>query len=73
MCVRACGFNTMVPLLILHIECAVGLTTFQTDELGLEGPIAWPPCFLDLTPLDFYLWGCRKEKFMPQKFGIATI
>jgi hypothetical protein len=21
------------------------------------GPITWPPCFLDLTPLDFFLWG----------------
>jgi hypothetical protein len=22
----------------------------------------WPPCSSDLTPYDFYLWGCLKAK-----------
>ena len=30
----------------------------------MEGvcPVAWPAKSPDLTPLDFFLWGCTKEK-----------
>ncbi|KAJ4435905.1 hypothetical protein ANN_18525 [Periplaneta americana] len=30
--------------------------------IGRGGPIAWPPRSLDLTPLDFFLWGNVKNK-----------
>lgn len=30
---------------------------FPGKWLGLHGPIKWPARSLDLTPLDFFLWG----------------
>jgi hypothetical protein len=29
--------------------------------IGRGEPIAWPPRSSDLTPLDFFLWGCLKN------------
>jgi hypothetical protein len=64
LCVKACGFSTMVPHTTLHIECVTDLTTIlRKDRLNMKVrsrgfrilPI-WPPS------LDFYLWGCLKEK-----------
>jgi hypothetical protein len=28
--------------------------------VGRDGPIPWPPCSPDITPLDFFLWGYIK-------------
>jgi hypothetical protein len=36
MCARACDTSMAVPLLILLVQCTTGLTTFRTDELGME-------------------------------------
>lgn len=30
--------------------------------IGRLGPVAWPPRSPDITPLDFYVWGCLKDK-----------
>ena len=30
--------------------------------IGRLGPIVWPPRSPDLNPLDFFYWGCLKEK-----------
>lgn len=30
--------------------------------IGRRGPVPWPARSPDLTPLDFYLWGCLKEQ-----------
>jgi hypothetical protein len=62
MCARASGFNTTVPLPILHVECEIGLITFRTDGLGVE---VWSLGLhvLPIWPLDFYSWGYMKEKF----------
>ena len=30
--------------------------------IGRLGPILWPPHSPDLNPLDFFYWGCLKEK-----------
>ncbi|GBN11261.1 hypothetical protein AVEN_268832-1 [Araneus ventricosus] len=32
-------------------------TTFTQRWIGRGAVIAWPPRSLDITPLDFYLWG----------------
>ena len=29
--------------------------TFPDRWIGRDGPILWPPCFPDITPLDFFL------------------
>lgn len=29
--------------------------------IGRGSPTPWPPRSPDLTPLDFYFWGCMKE------------
>jgi hypothetical protein len=36
-------------------------TKFPNRWLGLRGPIEWAPRSPDLTPLDFFLWGCLKQ------------
>jgi hypothetical protein len=46
---------------------------FLDRWIGREGPITWPPPSPNLTPLDFYLWGCITEKIYATMFGIATI
>ena len=33
---------------------------FGNRWIGRNGPVAWPARSLDLTPLDFYLWGHMK-------------
>ncbi|KZC14903.1 hypothetical protein WN55_07872, partial [Dufourea novaeangliae] len=35
---------------------------FQNRSIGRGGPISWPVCSPDLTPLDFLLWGTLKVK-----------
>jgi hypothetical protein len=30
--------------------------------IGRGGPIAWPSLSLDVTPMDFFLWGHLKER-----------
>lgn len=30
--------------------------------IGRLGPILWPPRSPDLNPLDFFYWGCLKER-----------
>jgi hypothetical protein len=35
---------------------------FPGQWVGQGGPIVWPPCSPDLTPLDFFLWGCVKDQ-----------
>ncbi|PNF17346.1 hypothetical protein B7P43_G03004 [Cryptotermes secundus] len=40
--------------------------TFQDHWIGCGGPIRWPPHSLDLTPLNFFLWGYMKDRlFVP--------
>jgi hypothetical protein len=36
-------------------------TTYPGRWIGCQGPIAWPPWLLDLTLMDFFLWGHLKE------------
>ena len=35
--------------------------TFPDRWIGRDGPIPWPPHSLDITPLDFFLWGYVKD------------
>lgn len=37
---------------------------FGNKWIGRGGPRQWPPRSLDLTPLDFFLWGYVKDKVM---------
>lgn len=37
-------------------------TTYPDRWIGRLGPILWPPRSPDLNPLDFFYWGCIKEK-----------
>ncbi|KZC04025.1 hypothetical protein WN55_01286 [Dufourea novaeangliae] len=30
--------------------------------IGKGGPVEWPPRSPDLSPLDFFLWGCMKSR-----------
>ena len=34
--------------------------SFHNCWLGRGGPVAWPPRWPDLTPLDYYFWGHMK-------------
>ena len=34
---------------------------FPNRWIGRNGPVSWPARSLDLTPLDFYLWGQMKS------------
>lgn len=36
--------------------------TYAQRWIGRLGPILWPPRSPDLNPLDFFYWGCLKEK-----------
>jgi len=36
-------------------------TVFEDRWIRLDGPWVWPPRSMDLTPLDFYLWGRVKQ------------
>ena len=43
-----------------HFTCAVRChldQRFGQTWIGRGGPIAWPACSPDLTPLDYFLWG----------------
>lgn len=35
---------------------------YREPWIGRNGPIPWPPRSPDLTPMDFFLWGCMKEE-----------
>ncbi|GBL96692.1 hypothetical protein AVEN_111836-1 [Araneus ventricosus] len=37
-------------------------TTFPNRWIGRGGPIAWPPRSSDVTSLDFFVFGCVKDK-----------
>lgn len=37
-------------------------TAYPNRWIGRLGPILWPPRSPDLNPLDFFYWGCLKEK-----------
>jgi hypothetical protein len=39
--------------------------------IGRLGPILWPPRSPDLNPLDFFYWGCLKDKVYSKP--IATL
>lgn len=46
---------------------AVSVRAYLNDRfpgrwIGRLGPILWPPRSPDLNPLDFFYWGCIKEK-----------
>jgi hypothetical protein len=36
--------------------------TFPNRWIGRDGPTPWIPRALDITPLDFFLWGYVKDK-----------
>lgn len=36
--------------------------TYPQRWIGRQGSILWPPRSPDLNPLDFFNWGCLKEK-----------
>ena len=36
--------------------------TFPNRWIGRDGPKPWPPRSPDITRLDFFLWGCVKDK-----------
>lgn len=36
--------------------------TFPRRWIGRLGPVLWPPRSPDLNPLDFFYWGCLKDK-----------
>ena len=36
--------------------------TLPNRWFGRVGPICWPPCLPDLTPLNFFLWGNVKDR-----------
>ena len=64
MCIKTCGFSTMVHHLILlvwfevrgHLDQRFGQTW-----IGHGGPIAWPAYLPNLTQLDYFLWGHMKS------------
>ena len=33
---------------------------FPNRWIGRVGPVQWPPCSPDLTPMDFFIWGEMK-------------
>lgn len=35
--------------------------TYLRRWIGCSRPVAWPPCFLDLSLLDFFCWGHLKN------------
>lgn len=46
---------------------AVSVRNYLNNEypdrwIGRLGPMLWPPRSPDLNPLDFFYWGCIKEK-----------
>ena len=43
------------PLDVLH-------PVFEDCIISLRTDVVWPPRSMDLTPLDYYLWGAVKDK-----------
>ncbi|GFV39996.1 uncharacterized protein TNCV_4412271 [Trichonephila clavipes] len=41
--------------------------TFGDRLISRFGPVNWPPCSCDLTPLDYFLWGYVKSLVFPDK------
>jgi hypothetical protein len=44
-----------------HILVVTLNQCYENHWIGRGGPIPWPPRSLDLTSLDFFLWGPMKE------------
>ncbi|GBN95332.1 hypothetical protein AVEN_257526-1 [Araneus ventricosus] len=36
--------------------------TFQQQVIGYGGCVEWPPHSPDMNPLNFFLWGCMKQR-----------
>jgi len=51
-------------MLVLHIS--QNDYKFFKVAISLIGSVCWPARSLDLNPLDFFLWGYRKEKMYRQ-------
>ena len=34
---------------------------FEDRSISRRADVVWPPRSCDLTPLDYYLWGCRQR------------
>ena len=41
---------------------------FPNHIISKIGDVRWPPCSLDLTPPDFFLWGYLKDKVYANNF-----
>jgi hypothetical protein len=57
-----------------YLEVRMYLNTrFPGRGIGQTALIAWPPHSLDLTPLDFFLWGSIKDRmFVPPLPELGT-
>jgi hypothetical protein len=54
--------KTELPPLYSHAAAQDFLDQkFPSNWNGKGDPVAWSPCFPDLTSLDFFLWGYRKD------------
>ena len=47
--------------------------TYSNCWIGWGGPVAWPPSSLDLTPMDFFLWGHIKARFTSHQLILKRI
>lgn len=54
----------VIPAPSQVVKSAIGrlIELFGDHRIGRHGPHAWPPRSPDLTPLDFFLWGCVKDR-----------
>uniref|UniRef100_T1I2L1 Uncharacterized protein n=1 Tax=Rhodnius prolixus TaxID=13249 RepID=T1I2L1_RHOPR len=46
---------------------------FHEKCLGTHCPIQWPPRSLELTPMDYLLWGCLKNKVYINLNPVASV
>jgi hypothetical protein len=56
-----------VPVHFAHTVRDCLNVNFPGSWIGRGGPITWPPCSPDLTPLNFLLWGYVKDKVYSQR------
>ncbi|KAJ4451845.1 hypothetical protein ANN_03323 [Periplaneta americana] len=56
------GFAIKVKLHQVPFELYHRVNGFESRWIGRGGPIAWQARSPDLTPLDFFLWGCMEVK-----------
>lgn len=47
--------------------------TFPEKWIDRRGPTDWPACSADFTPMDFFLWGIRKDKVYGRKHKVLVI